>query len=196
MDQMDQSPMPDDARPSGMLCAEHRVIKRVLWVLQRIVDQSQQTNELPVTPLSNCIEFFRLFADACHHAKEEDFLFPILEKRGIANEGGPIGVMLAEHREGRRLVGQMDAQLHEYIDGNRAIVPTFRQTALAYVQLLTQHIFKEDHTLFVMGDQVMADTDHRRLNRQFCEVGCRQFDGKTQHDLEQLADQLEQQLDQ
>ena len=29
------------------------------------------------------IEFFRTFADGCHHGKEEDCLFPKLQERGI-----------------------------------------------------------------------------------------------------------------
>jgi hemerythrin-like domain-containing protein len=34
--------------------------------------------------------FLKEFADRCHHGKEEDFLFPALEKAGIKKEGGPI----------------------------------------------------------------------------------------------------------
>jgi hemerythrin-like domain-containing protein len=35
------------------------------------------------------MEFLSVFADTCHHGKEEDFLFPGLEAAGIPNEGGP-----------------------------------------------------------------------------------------------------------
>ena len=57
--------------------------------------------------LANLQEFFRLFADQCHHGKEEELLFPLLEQKGIPRTGGPIGVTLHEHEEGRALVRQM-----------------------------------------------------------------------------------------
>jgi len=191
---VNQSLLPDDSCPRRVLCAEHRVIQRVVWVLKRLVDRSMTTGELDVETIEQCLTFFKLFTDACHHAKEEDVLFPVLEQRGIPCDGGPIGVMLAEHREGRRLVSEMWTQLQEYCDGNRAIITTFRQTATAYVQLLTQHIHKEDHKLFVMGDRVMTDSDQSDVAQRFEEVACRHYDGKDQKQLAAMADELERRL--
>ena len=31
-------------------------------------------------------------ADKCHHGKEENYLFKELVSKGIANEGGPVGL--------------------------------------------------------------------------------------------------------
>lgn len=58
---------------------------------------------VPVEPLEQLLNFFRVFADLCHHGKEEQYLFPALEAAGIPRESGPAGVMLAEHAEGPRL---------------------------------------------------------------------------------------------
>jgi hypothetical protein len=57
--------------------------------------------------IGDCSGFFRNFADRCHHSKEEDELFPKMVEHGIPKEGGPIGVMLMEHDQGRAFVRGM-----------------------------------------------------------------------------------------
>ena len=141
--------------------------------------------------LRQCVEFFRFFADACHHAKEEDLLFPVLEERGIPREGGPIGVMLMEHKMARQFTADMAEALDRYGSGDAEGVERFRTAARAYVELLTHHIFKEDNVLFSMGDRVMSEADQASLGSRFCEVGCRAFGGKKKAELEAMAERLE-----
>ena len=179
--------------PSEVLRTEHRVIVRVLEVLRHLVDRSRRGEGLEVDGLKQCVVFFRLFADACHHVKEEDLLFPVLESRGIPREGGPIGVMLHEHTIARRLTGEMGQAVEAYEGGDADAETRFCATADEYVELLTDHIAKEDNILFVMGDRVMSSEDQTSLCGKFCEAGCRAFDGKRREELERLADELEQQ---
>lgn len=189
--------MNDSADPTAgqLLTEEHRVIQRVLHVLEELVRRSETENRLDVDALERCVSFFRLFADACHHAKEEDLLFPVLERRGVPREGGPIGVMLDEHRQARGLIGRMRQLLNDYRQGDVLSGAAFREAACAYVDLMHMHIFKEDNRLFPMGDHLMPEGDQRRLCRQFCEVACRDFEGRDQQQLQALADELESYLE-
>ncbi|MGE5781951.1 MAG: hemerythrin domain-containing protein [Nitrososphaerales archaeon] len=43
------------------------------------------------------MDFLKNFTNICHHGKEEETLFPSLEKNGMARESGPIARMLFEH---------------------------------------------------------------------------------------------------
>jgi hemerythrin-like domain-containing protein len=181
----------DNARPSAELKSEHRVIERVLRVLETLVARSEQGEGFEVESLKQCIEFFRLFADACHHAKEEDLLFPVLEERGIPRDGGPIGVMLYEHSQARMLTQQMGAALTAFESGDGEAEARFRDTARQYLTLLKNHIYKEDNVLFNMGDHVMTEADQTLLCGRFGEVGCRAFEGKQREELAAIADQLE-----
>ncbi len=185
--------MSPDTMPSGTLRQEHQIILRVLGVLERLVIRFQEDGSFESDSLERCVEFFRLFADACHHAKEENLLFPVLESRGIPREGGPIGVMLYEHEVARQLTRQMGEALESFRAGEADATDTFCEHARQYLQLLRQHIFKEDNVLFTMGDQVMNPADQTSLCAQFGEVGCRAFGGKTREQLEALAGELEQQ---
>jgi hemerythrin-like domain-containing protein len=179
--------------PTAELKSEHVVIKRVLAVLESLVARARRGEGFEAEALADAVEFFRLFADACHHAKEEDLLFPVLEARGIPNEGGPIGVMLEEHRLARAYTREMGEALAEQNEEAGGAQDRFLGAADEYLALLTSHIFKEDNVLFQMGDRVLSDTDQADLGLKFCDVGCRAFDGKTREQLEAIADRLEAQ---
>jgi hemerythrin-like domain-containing protein len=181
----------ENLRPSAVLKSEHRVIERVLRVLETLVVRSEQEQGFELESLKQCVEFFRLFADACHHAKEEDLLFPVLEERGIPREGGPIGVMLHEHSQARVLTKEMGAALTVFEGGDNGGEVRFRDAARQYLTLLVNHIYKEDNILFNMGDHVMTDADQTLLCGRFGEVGCRAFEGKHREELAAIADELE-----
>ena len=69
----------------------------------------------------------------------------------------------------------------------------FHTAAHQYIELLTNHINKEDNVLFDMGDRVMSFEDQTTLCNRFCEVGCQAFGGKKREELVQIANALEQQ---
>jgi len=177
--------------PTAELTREHTVIQRVLAVLERLVARARRGDGFEAESLASAVEFFRLFADACHHAKEEDLLFPVLEARGIPREGGPIGVMLEEHRLARGYTREMAEALVARDTDRETGERRFLSAADNYLELLTHHIFKEDNVLFRMGDQVMTERDRQKLGLGFCDVGCKSFDGKTREQLEAIADSLD-----
>ncbi len=183
-------PSKDDT-PTAVLMAEHQVILRVIAVLGRLIDRAESDGRIEFEALRSCVEFFRFFADACHHAKEEDLLFPVLEDRGIPREGGPIGVMLYEHTVARGLTRDMGDALEAARRGEVEARKRLSTAARQYIELLTNHIYKEDHVLFAMGEQAMTDEDRTSLCSKFREVGRKSFGGKRREDLEHLADQLE-----
>jgi len=177
--------------PVGVLRAEHQIILRVVRVLSGLMDRFEQAGEFAEAPLAKCVQFIRLFADACHHGKEEDLLFPVLESRGIPRDGGPIGVMLYEHQVARGLTKDMAGALADARTGDAAARTRFCQAARKYADLLTDHIYKEDNILFAMGDRMMNPGDQRTLTTQFCAVNCRAFEGRRREELQQIADELE-----
>ncbi|MFQ5461584.1 MAG: hemerythrin domain-containing protein [Phycisphaerae bacterium] len=180
----------DNTKPSAVLRAEHQVILKVLGVLKSLMQRFDRGEGFEGQALGECVEFFKFFADACHHAKEEDLLFPLLEERGIPRDGGPIGCMLEEHRQARAFTQQMADALNALAEGDRSGEPRFREAARSYWELLENHIFKEDNVLFTMGDQVMCDADQDALCGKFCEAMCGSFGGKKNTELEAMAEAL------
>ena len=129
---MSKKPSPE-TMPSTVLKQEHTVILRVIRVLRTLVARSGSGDGFELDSLKQCVGFFRYFADACHHAKEEDLLFPVLESRGVPKEGGPIGVMLYEHSVARKLTAQMGECIGAFEQGDAELqeAETALMTALA-----------------------------------------------------------------
>lgn len=157
--------------PLKILEEEHRVIEKALSILENVSEQILAGEKPPVEDLEDIIDFIRTFADRCHHGKEEKRLFLKMEARGIPKIGGPIGVMLMEHEMGRSYVrGMREAVDSIKRTGDDRGYLDFRSNALGYVQLLREHIGKEDNILYPLARQVLNHTDFEELERGFEEV--------------------------
>lgn len=144
-------------KPIEDLKMEHEAVKITLRVLDSICNEAEKSGELTNSDhLEQLIEFFTTFVDRCHHGKEEELLFPALEEVGVSREGGPIGVMLKEHQQGRDAVAKMKAALVRYQGGDRKAVGDLVHHARAYITLLDQHIDKENNVLFVLADNNLS----------------------------------------
>jgi hemerythrin-like domain-containing protein len=150
---------------------EHEGILVMLSVLERISIDLQAGKAANLDHLEQIANFLTTFADRCHHGKEEDLLFPALVDAGIPNEGGPIGVMLAEHAQGRTFIRAMgDALSRLHAGGDANAVPAYAEAALGYVQLLRGHIAKENTVLFVMAEQRLSPEAHVQLAEGFEQI--------------------------
>ncbi len=146
-------------RLTASLMRDHEVILRALERFEERVAVWKRTGVVDPAVLRRFIEFARTFIDRCHHGKEERCLFPCLEKRGIPREGGPIGVMLYEHQLGREMVGRLYEGLKALERGDEGAVDAILSTCDEYVQLLRNHIAKENGVLFPMGESVAEEGD-------------------------------------
>jgi hemerythrin-like domain-containing protein len=154
-------------RASDVLKNEHRAVERVLGVLTRAADRLDAQEQVPAQLFEDSLDFLRNFADKCHHGKEESALFPALARAGIPLDRGPIGVMLAEHEEGRHYISAMASALDGYRRGDEGAREALAQSARSYATLLAQHIQKEDSILFPMGDKVLSEAAQQELVAEF-----------------------------
>ena len=147
-------------KPTDILKNEHRLIEKMLNVLEKFCEKVKE-DKYNMDDAFKIIDFFKNFADKCHHGKEEDMLFPELEKAGIPREGGPVGVMLIEHTEGRNFIKGMESALKEKNPEK------FEKNAKGYIVLLRNHIFKEDNILFNMADIHIDENKQAELLERF-----------------------------
>lgn len=178
-----------DPRATATLREEHRLILRVVAALEEAMEaRTQAAPGLEV--VEDCVSFFKLFVDACHHGQEEDLLFGELEAAGMPRHVGPIAVMLEEHRRGRALVGRMEEALARAKGGADGANEALKSAALGYVDLIRGHIAKEDGVLFTHADHVLGGPACSRLCAGY-ELSCsRRFDGCTKAQLEELAERI------
>ncbi len=153
---------------------EHEGIKVVLDVLEHLGREMALGHPVETDALAQIVDFLRTFADRCHHGKEEALLFPALEAVGLPRDGGPIGVMLADHTEGRMHIRAMVDALARLQAGDDAGA-AFADHALAYVRLLRAHIEKENQVLFVMAERLLPAKVHATLTAEFDRVEAEQI---------------------
>jgi hemerythrin-like domain-containing protein len=151
-------------RPTDILRAEHRVIEQVLDCLAVVAARARSSHSLDNESAADLLEVLATFADKCHHGKEEDLLFPALERAGMNPGQGPTAAMRMEHVQGRGHLALMRESLG---DESAKAALSFAEAADAYVALLRQHIQKEDHCLFAMADSLLSAAVQKDLVHQF-----------------------------
>jgi hemerythrin-like domain-containing protein len=149
------------------LKTEHRAIKRMLEVLDVICGRLRAGERIDPAHLTQIVDFFRGFADECHHGKEEEIFFPALEAAGIPNEGGPIGVMLYEHDRMRGHMEGLAEAVGRYGAGDGTAGADIIRYATDYAAMLRSHIEKEHHALFTMAEAHLSPEEERELAGRF-----------------------------
>ncbi len=80
-------------QPIGSLMIEHRLIERMLHLMEqefaRIkanIDVDPEFAFVDPVFIDTAVDFFRTYADRCHHGKEEDLLFKALGAKNLSPE--------------------------------------------------------------------------------------------------------------
>ena len=176
--------------PTELLMHEHQIILMVLGAAEREAQSIQDTGQIHTGKVEQMVDLIRNFADRCHHAKEEDLLFVRLQERGMPAQGGPIGVMLAEHAEGRRLVKAVAEALPDAAKGDPPAVAAVRDNLVGYTRLLRAHISKEDNVLYPMGDRILTPEDQQWLVKEFDRVEAEETGAGVHEKYHQMAHEL------
>jgi len=177
-------------KPTEILSSEHRVIEQVLDCLDKIIQKCQTEGKLDKRSAKDAVAFFRNFADRCHHGKEEAHLFPAMEAKGFPRDGGPTDVMLHEHEQGRSFVRGMDKSIDAAANGDAAAQKEFVRNAWGYINLLREHIQKEDHCLFAMANNALNEQDQQALLAAFGKVEAEEMGEGVHEKFLKIADDL------
>jgi hemerythrin-like domain-containing protein len=152
--------------PTQVLMAEHELILQALDALEKKVAAVQAGAAPDRAYFEKAVEFLRTFADKCHHGKEEEILFKRMADRGFPLRGGPIAVMLHEHEMGRAFIKGI-AEGAAKIGTDPVAAKQIAENAKGYIELLRNHIGKENNILFPMADRALSAEDQADLGKAF-----------------------------
>ncbi len=169
---------------------EHKIILVIMGTADREALSIRATGKVNAATLGKIVDFCRVFLDRCHHGKEEEYLFPLLEQRGVAREGGPIGVMLQEHEAGRQRLQTIAAALPQAGAGDPQAAAALADDLMAYAALLLAHIDKENNVLFPMADRIFSPADQQALAQAFAKHEAEEIGVGVHERYHQLAHEL------
>ena len=110
------------------------------------------------------------FRDAeSHYQREENVLFPYLEKHGVTE---PPAIMWMEH-DGIREIKQKLTKLidtHESI-GFQGFAGQLGEVGISLAEMLSSHFYKENNILYPIALQVMEESEWKDIRHQFDELG-------------------------
>ena len=158
--------------PINILMEEHRILLQLTERLLTITNKVQQTSDKDYAD-SEIAQIFHIshdFQDAeKHYLREENVLFPILEKHGITE---PPAIMWTEHNQIRKKKKELHELIQKY---NTADFEDFKEKlgkfAKALSEMLPDHFFKENNILFPAGLKVVTVEEWKTAREEFDGIG-------------------------
>jgi hemerythrin-like domain-containing protein len=181
-------------KATEILMQEHRVIERVLAALEVGAGRLERGQVVRPGFFLDAADFVKGFADGCHHKKEEGVLFKTMVAHGMPAESGPIGVMLAEHEQGRAYTRAMREAAQKLKGGDETARRAVVLNARGYAGLLRQHISKENEILFPMANRVIPRAEYDQVSEGFEHVEHEETGAGVHEKYLALAEKLESEV--
>ncbi len=155
-----------EPKVTQILSDEHKTVLERLDRLEAALDGP--TGEVDIAAVESVLAFFQTGLPI-HRRKEEEVLFPLLADK-IGRGEGPVACMLHEHEIERGLVKQLRDAVERAKRGAETGGQT-RAAGRAILDLLRNHIAKEDEILFPLAEQVLDEAEKRRVREGFAGIG-------------------------
>ncbi len=164
--------------PIGLLMKEHRVIERMIKLMQEELQKIAKLKKADVIFIDKALDFIKTYADKCHHGKEEDILFrDLLKKRLLAEHKKTLNELIEEHIYARKTTKSLRDAKERYVKGDKEALDDIKDFIQALVELYPRHIEKEDKRFFL---PVMGYFDKKEQEAMLCEFG--EFDRNLIHE--------------
>jgi len=146
---------------------DHRVIQQVVAGMSAVADLLDSGKQVDPSVLSDLVQFLRVCADQCHHEKEEQHLFPLLEAKANVSTRRELESLEREHRSAKQLVAQLAKVAEVYVHNPTAVRYRVIDLLQQLVELYPAHIWKEDFLLFPLARQNLSPAEQQDLEEKF-----------------------------
>jgi hemerythrin-like domain-containing protein len=163
----------------GPLMIEHRLIEQMLNVIQRTLEQTEQTQGIDPYFVDTAVDFIRVYADRTHHGKEEDILFRDLRKKHLSDEDLHVMEELIEdHIFSRSTTRALVEANMRYRGGNAAALREVTTHLKTLVDFYPRHIKKEDEIFFPASRVYFSNEEDQAMLAEFWEFDRRMIHEK------------------
>ena len=155
-----------ESDPTDVLRKEHEIIHKMADAAKQDAKKIQKGGAVDAERIAKFHDFFKNFADLCHHAKEEDELFPVLREMKV--DPVIIDLLIQQHEEGRILLGGIEAALTALKDDeNEPDTQALGRYLFEYSDLMERHIRIENEYLWPQAAARLSNRQKEALAKAF-----------------------------
>lgn len=152
----------------GPLMIEHRLIERMLVIIQERLAQTVKTRRIDPCFVDTAVDFIRVYADRTHHGKEEKILFRDLDKKGLSEADRRVmNELIEEHAFARSITKALVEANTRYRNGDSAALEEIAQCLHTLVDFYPKHIEKEDKVFFPASRAYFSEAEDQAMLAEF-----------------------------
>jgi len=154
--------------PAGPLMIEHRLIERMVAVMDRHQKRIEGGQDPDPRLLDDIIDFLRSYADRCHHGKEEDLLFRALAEKPLTQTmRSAMERLISDHAHSRKLVGELDELNGKLRSGDGTATGGISRILAELVIIYPDHICREDRVFFPQAMKYLDPQEREAMLQAF-----------------------------
>ena len=156
--------------PIHILMEEHKIFLEFAAELKSIAQRLRRASGVDSASMERVRGIAERLKEAeSHYVREENVLFPYLEKHGITQ---PPAIMWMEHDQ----IREVKKSLYGLIDGHESMdfqdfAQQLDEVTSALAELLTSHFPKENNILFPTSLRIFTEDEWKDIRQQFDELG-------------------------
>lgn len=153
-------------KSTQVLREEHRLIESAILAFTGIIKDLDAGTAVDRRRVWEIAQSFKTYVQRRHHSKE-DFLLSMVRARGRSAAEYPFRTFYEEHQRIQSLLTGLAKASHEYLeafpDTSESLVYSLRNV----VDFYPGHMWKAEHLLFPLADELLSETDQGVLIQQF-----------------------------
>ncbi len=167
-----EGPIAPAGHPINILLEEHNMLLKFADDLRNAIKGMEGAKgNISISELMNQVNtIVNHFKESeSHYLREENVLFPYLEKHGITQ---PPAIMWMEHDQ----IREIEKTLYSILDSHESMVfqefvEKFKEGARALAEMLSSHFYKENNILFPTSLKTISENEWTEIRQQFDDIG-------------------------
>jgi hemerythrin-like domain-containing protein len=153
-------------KSTQVLREEHQLIENAIVAMAGIIKEIEKGNRLDRRQVWEMAEAFATFVGRSHHSKE-DFLLSMIRARRGCSDAYAVQTFYEEHHRVEELLAGLRKTANEYLDAADQSAGPLVGSLRDVVDFYPGHMWKADHVLFPLADDLLSETDQGVLVEQF-----------------------------
>jgi len=154
-------------KPTEDLKYEHKAITLMLNVMSNISNSIKDKKVFYTNDVEKIVDFLFVYVDKCHRNKEEAVFFPALLMTEYPADKMPVELMINEHSLGKGYLDEIVCCVENCKIGSSFSCEKIADCISNYVQLIQNHIQKEENDYFPEANKALSDEAQHEISKQF-----------------------------